>query len=124
MTGQPPRSHPFPYTTLSRSQRDEPLARTTIAHCRHQTPTSSSTRSEEHTSELQSRSDLVCRLLLEKNIREIIFCFLGPPVCESRGSADWTDSATLATNAFLLVVFFKHGGDRDHPTLPPPPRCR
>src|SRR2546421_1528312 len=86
MIRRPPRSTLFPYTTLFRSQlrvlrrvrrvpvieaqvktlqelrpageksRDQLLRRDAFAHW----------RSEEHTSELQSRSDLVCRLLLEK----------------------------------------------------------
>src|SRR5438105_7926421 len=60
----PPRSTPFPYTTLFRSL-GEPL------HDDRQPAVSRAARrrderSEEHTSELQSRVDLVCRLLLEK----------------------------------------------------------
>src|SRR2546430_11617518 len=64
MIRRPPRSTLFPYTTLFRS----PLHQ--VRHRAH--PTTSSTaalwrsRSEEHTSELQSQSNLVCRLLLEK----------------------------------------------------------
>src|SRR5690349_22882154 len=70
MIRRPPRSTLFPYTTLFRSpgRRDEPRAAHTALHRprrpgpdrRHRR------RSEEHTSELQSRRDLVCRLLLEK----------------------------------------------------------
>src|SRR5690349_22689656 len=75
MIRRPPRSTLFPYTTLFRSRsstssgRSSPgkitefSTRTTPARRRS---CSSSTRSEEHTSELQSRRDLVCRLLLEK----------------------------------------------------------
>src|SRR5438105_5902637 len=76
MVGRPPRSTLFPYTTLFRSRRRgwlqrgaRPRAgarwegRFTAAHRPRQ---SSRRRSEEHTSELQSRVDLVCRLLLEK----------------------------------------------------------
>src|SRR5438034_5444978 len=72
----PPRSTLFPYTTLFRSpiawmkppsgdlRIDSPVSRPFCwAHCLHRW---SVTRSEEHTSELQSHSDLVCRLLLEK----------------------------------------------------------
>src|SRR5690349_24232594 len=73
MIQQPPGSTLFPYTTLFRSSRDGPLLRAAAAHHRRQrcAPRGSSrpcqrTRSEEHTSELQSRRDLVCRLLLEK----------------------------------------------------------
>src|SRR3712207_9561687 len=83
MIRRPPRSTLFPYTTLFRSlrragirapdlaggqisgsqphERDDPL-RVPQAHHRSR----SETRSEEHTSELQSRQYLVCRLLLEK----------------------------------------------------------
>src|SRR5206468_7147505 len=67
MIRPPPRSTLFPYTTLFRSRRRKSstgwyrqLDRRRPA-CR---------RSEEHTSELQSRSDLVCRLLLEKKKKE------------------------------------------------------
>src|SRR2546422_2288820 len=78
MIRRPPRSTLFPYTTLFRSHRDdEPLPdaqRVRLdagvraldhgeAHAVARTPAS---RSEEHTSELQSRLHLVCRLLLEK----------------------------------------------------------
>src|SRR6201987_3615161 len=67
MIRRPPRSTLFPYTTLFRSRYNERSARDlgrrrTIRRSRHATLG----RSEEHTSELQSRSDLVCRLLLEK----------------------------------------------------------
>src|SRR5262249_57054312 len=65
MIRPPPRSTLFPYTTLFRSvvlpQPDGPTIET---HSRR--PTSRSARSEEHTSELQSLTNLVCRLLLEK----------------------------------------------------------
>src|SRR5699024_12223729 len=62
---RPPRSTLFPYTTLFRSNPGEHHAR---AHRQGQFFTHSGIllRSEEHTSELQSRFDLVCRLLLEK----------------------------------------------------------
>src|SRR5438034_6421993 len=66
MLRRPPRSTLFPYTTLFRSTtRPSRMARVPINRCR--SPTARSClRSEEHTSELQSHSDLVCRLLLEK----------------------------------------------------------
>src|SRR5688572_31795324 len=74
MIRRPPRSTLFPYTTLFRSPRPSTHSPRTSAgppprwrwcwpwccRCR------SSCRSEEHTSELQSQSNLVCRLLLEK----------------------------------------------------------
>src|SRR5690349_23318658 len=64
MIRRPPRSTLFPYTTLFRSRvlvRGRFGGYAVGANCACAT-----TRSEEHTSELQSRRDLVCRLLLEK----------------------------------------------------------
>src|SRR6266436_8764537 len=62
MIRRPPRSTLFPYTTLFRSARCCPGSRRPGASSRARV----SCRSEEHTSELQSRLHLVCRLLLEK----------------------------------------------------------
>src|SRR2546430_6822251 len=65
MIRRPPRSTLFPYTTLFRSRlenEDDPLTRYEL----QSGLTESGARSEEHTSELQSQSNLVCRLLLEK----------------------------------------------------------
>src|SRR5204863_5995472 len=63
---RPPRSTLFPYTTLFRSS----IVPTRCWSRTRKSDTASATcavrRSEEHTSELQSRRDLVCRLLLEK----------------------------------------------------------
>src|SRR2546422_7953489 len=85
MIRRPPRSTLFPYTTLFRSlpwsnwcrgQRRKPTAPSPCssfeASSRSQWPNrrTYSTRSEEHTSELQSRLHLVCRLLLEKKKRQ------------------------------------------------------
>src|SRR6476620_12104777 len=61
MIRRPPRSTLFPYTTLFRS-----WARTGSRHRLLRCAPRSGRRSEEHTSELQSRQYLVCRLLLEK----------------------------------------------------------
>src|SRR2546421_4036096 len=74
MIRRPPRSTLFPYTTLFRSpytiRAGRARTNTAVALSRARTRLGdrslSHTRSEEHTSELQSRSDLVCRLLLEK----------------------------------------------------------
>src|SRR2546421_6316341 len=67
MIRRPPRSTLFPYTTLFRSEpaRSSPMS-IIYSSARRRPPILPSSRSEEHTSELQSRSDLVCRLLLEK----------------------------------------------------------
>src|SRR2546428_9129298 len=80
MIRRPPRSTLFPYTTLFRShvvvpRGDFPEARQRVPERRavdyagrtgRERRYVDAERSEEHTSELQSRSDLVCRLLLEK----------------------------------------------------------
>src|SRR5438067_8327644 len=85
MIRRPPRSTLFPYTTLFRS-----FARSAPREAAHARPAlvrrpqrgragRGGGRSEEHTSELQSRFDLVCRLLLEKkkNILDIRIIDLG-----------------------------------------------
>src|SRR5260370_17487725 len=67
MIRRPPRSTLFPYTTLFRSETRrlaEPLDSTLLQT--DQIYPASKGRSEEHTSELQSHLNLVCRLLLEK----------------------------------------------------------
>src|SRR2546430_8464080 len=84
MIRRPPRSTLFPYTTLFRSlhpgavdpvRRKEPgdsesaagpYALTGLPIVKERKPVGAPRRSEEHTSELQSQSNLVCRLLLEK----------------------------------------------------------
>src|SRR6516162_11257002 len=63
MIRRPPRSTLFPYTTLFRSLRRPVLGRRPSPCSHSQT---GAQRSEEHTSELQSPCNLVCRLLLEK----------------------------------------------------------
>src|SRR5258706_1342222 len=78
MIRRPPRSTLFPYTTLFRSLY-QPLARMVHAHsltCAEDARLLTralallAERSEEHTSELQSLTNLVCRLLLEKKKQE------------------------------------------------------
>src|SRR3989449_6618688 len=76
MIRRPPRSTLFPYTTLfrstacARSRRPSPSAqrsrRSRLSALRDDALERGDLRSEEHTSELQSRLHLVCRLLLEK----------------------------------------------------------
>src|SRR5437588_8716449 len=67
MTRRPPRSTLFPYTTLFRSRSARcPFPSWSYRYARGAPQSASPNRSEEHTSELQSHSDLVCRLLLEK----------------------------------------------------------
>src|SRR3982750_5014699 len=69
MIRRPPRSTLFPYTTLFRSPRD-PSTRSGL-ESRIALLGSSRRRSEEHTSELQSLTNLVCRLLLAKKQADI-----------------------------------------------------
>src|SRR2546429_3762596 len=66
MIRRPPRSTLFPYTTLFRSASCTSAGPPLVEPCRAAHGRSGLGRSEEHTSELQSRLHLVCRLLLEK----------------------------------------------------------
>src|SRR2546430_7572173 len=92
MIRRPPRSTLFPYTTLFRSRRSaelrdkipdeaarirvrgivEPVALVSAAPRVSQSIDRYRARSEEHTSELQSQSNLVCRLLLENKLRDVV----------------------------------------------------
>src|SRR2546427_9244008 len=93
MIRRPPRSTLFPYTTLFRSRpgrAGKALTRapgTTVrASRRHDdslVPSFLEHRSEEHTSELQSQSNLVCRLLLEKKKVFILMSMLPNNVSKS-----------------------------------------
>src|SRR5436853_941777 len=67
MIRRPPRSTLFPYTTLFRSKgRACSISAAAMGICWRHSSRHSASRSEEHTSELQSLRHLVCRLLLEK----------------------------------------------------------
>src|SRR5690349_23889322 len=66
MIRRPPRSTLFPYTTLFRSYVDHQVPGSRLTYLCQRARDRLFFRSEEHTSELQSRRDLVCRLLLEK----------------------------------------------------------
>src|SRR5688572_32066286 len=77
MIRRPPRSTLFPYTTLFRSVLSpEEVARLLDAApgLKYKAALSVAYRSEEHTSELQSQSNLVCRLLLEKKKKPEYHC--------------------------------------------------
>src|SRR5215471_20955558 len=77
MIRRPPRSTLFPYTTLFRSGSSTPAPSPARPARRRPTPRPGRrSRSEEHTSELQSRRDLVCRLLHEKkkSLRTTLIC--------------------------------------------------
>src|SRR2546430_11437221 len=98
MIRRPPRSTLFPYTTLFRSNE--------LLHRHAESPTEilvkdpganvgraarfaryppGHARSEEHTSELQSQSNLVCRLLLEKKNPEHVLAFVLASTCQCGG---------------------------------------
>src|SRR5260221_5717779 len=106
MIRRPPRSTLFPYTTLFRSQKNRrgpetgPAARPGDRQAgrlswrsqsgeqavdlggtmfRADAEAEAASRSEEHTSELQSHSDLVCRLLLEKKKKRRTYCLFHSP---------------------------------------------
>src|SRR5256885_5243346 len=70
MIRRPPRSTLFPYTTLFRSGRKRSSGLPS-ASCGGHRNRAAAVRSEEHTSELQSPCNLVCRLLLEKKKKKV-----------------------------------------------------
>src|SRR5690349_23044080 len=76
MIRRPPRSTLFPYTTLFRSICSRTFSTSAVRGPCVLIVSINAKRSEEHTSELQSRRDLVCRLLLEKK-KKIKQCFSG-----------------------------------------------
>src|SRR2546430_5145209 len=84
MIRRPPRSTLFPYTTLFRSRRVRLARRRGGEHRRHRAGIEG--RSEEHTSELQSQSNLVCRLLLEKKKLNIARGEPSPQLEDRRGA--------------------------------------
>src|SRR5205809_5819376 len=76
MIRRPPRSTLFPYTTLFRSDVPRIEARAPVLHPDPHLARPHAVRSEEHTSELQSRLHLVCRLLLEKKKQPVLWSLL------------------------------------------------
>src|SRR5206468_8785747 len=101
MLRRPPRSTLFPYTTLFRS-RPAPLYSHAATYAKRLSSRRASPRSEEHTSELQSRSDLVCRLLLEKKHNKI--------QCGDHGSDhtryDWRGRLLTASCRILFIQLY------------------
>src|SRR5260370_26297767 len=99
MIRRPPRSTLFPYTTLFRSPFDIAFMDSDPAH-KSKEKTPEMARSEEHTSELQSHLNLVCRLLLEKKkkteaVGNLLNNSRGEGIGHLAGSLDdpmqWTD---------------------------------
>src|SRR5438105_10344754 len=94
----PPRSTLFPYTTLFRSVKRPGLVELELG-CTLRTLMEDLGRSEEHTSELQSRVDLVCRLLLEKkNLRAC-----EPPVADGSPGIHQEDECRQHVQRLLIL---------------------
>src|SRR6516165_3345510 len=106
MIRRPPRSTLFPYTTLFRSHVYESLHRQSLEEpdvfWREQ-------RSEEHTSELQSQSNIVCRLLLEKKKRNQL-----PIETQTARSAKASEAITSDRDVRPGLVGLGHGGGADY----------
>src|SRR2546421_5993035 len=101
MIRRPPRSTLFPYTTLFRSSGRQSRCRRrsrSRTGCGSTRRSAASPRSEEHTSELQSRSDLVCRLLLEKKKKHMrgVVVVLGTGGGGGKGSTLWGHGSRAA----------------------------
>src|SRR5256885_12289790 len=102
MIRRPPRSTLFPYTTLFRSIQHHQSQRhrrcleaaTGPVSCSFVARSTSRQRSEEHTSELQSPCNLVCRLLLEKKKNNVT----------SRATTGRASFVNLVTSLFLLTA--------------------
>src|SRR5690606_40319441 len=92
MIRRPPRSTLFPYTTLFRSRPLLSPASTGPGGSSRRCPRCAP-RSEEHTSELQSRENLVCRLLLEKKKKFI--------------KLTWIQNTEYARNKLLCTAFLR-----------------
>src|SRR2546421_3281915 len=101
MIRRPPRSTLFPYTTLFRSKvtllaREQRTMRDIVtAYDAYRRARQEMERSEEHTSELQSRSDLVCRLLLEK--KKTSYDVFG---LTAECAADWATNRHLSASDY------------------------
>src|SRR4051794_41589977 len=102
MIRRPPRSTLFPYTTLFRSRQRLP-----ILQARHQGSGDShprtDSRSEEHTSELQSPVHLVCRLLLEKKKTQATEAST-TPAQRTRHTASLSYTPILAADRHTIIA--------------------
>src|SRR5271163_1378766 len=101
MIRRPPRSTLLPYTTLFRSP--EVVVTGTVGNGRMtqcQRGRCADGSSEEHTSELQSRSELVCRLLLEKNKLNHLWAVIGVPIFQPY-RRPYSDSSLIADVTIL-----------------------
>src|SRR3989442_9439829 len=98
MIRRPPRSTLFPYTTLFRSLRRPPVTSISLRCSARSRRAGRRSRSEEHTSELQSRPHLVCRLLLEKKSHKAVLQG-PPPLRRSRPSSLYAIGAIARLNS-------------------------
>src|SRR6202042_1014258 len=133
MIRRPPRSTLFPYTTLFRSIRRRPALLDQAPE--HSLFGRCIIRSEEHTSELQSRRDLVCRLLLEKKevtvtgIRgtvrvawatEVVTRVRRGHAHPHRGAAPSAAPPSASAGVVFLGLFLNNGGAPETTPLPVP----
>src|SRR6266571_4290512 len=102
MIRRPPRSTLFPYTTLFRS----PALAGLKATCTWPVWPAGCRRSEEHTSELQSHVNLVCRLLLEKKKRQICNGWKSDPSIATQALSERTGRLAAALMGWDGVLFF------------------
>src|SRR2546421_3561256 len=93
--------------TTPRSSRSSP--RTTPSATTRCDPRVASSRSEEHTSELQSRSDLVCRLLLEKKKINRVYKHLKPSAKNQQGGRLSKEMPIDVSNVLLYCPAFRRG---------------
>src|SRR5256886_10244656 len=101
-----------PFGAIVNAIRRSPVAATsahfpkfmTTLQCRPRLHFLSGARSEEHTSELQSQSNLVCRLLLEKKMMQLAFSLL--EIAPVTGVFDFVGSATLSWHLVKILFFF------------------
>src|SRR5260370_24967722 len=101
MIRRPPRSTLFPYTTLFRSRNNGGSLPGLVNALNAVIQMSALSRSEEHTSELQSHLNLVCRLLLEKKKKQFGHIITNNKHVLSRAQSHILSSAS--TNPFELM---------------------
>src|ERR1019366_6456985 len=120
MIRRPPRSTLFPYTTLFRSARHSEGHGNSHSQVRGRS--ASHKRSEEHTSELQSLTNLVCRLLLEK--KHLSAGYAKTPKVWQLPIEVSQEQLAVVELYFSPVIFFffiTRGDPRGSPPFPTPP---
>src|SRR5436305_6652193 len=97
MIRRPPRSTLFPYTTLFRSDDVQAILAVDGDGAGADEVAVLDARSEEHTSELQSRPHLVCRLLLEKKKKKTTTSTHTAPTIQTQSHSEHTNHTTMNT---------------------------